>query len=110
MTYDDNLAYLFATTEHGEVGQITGPAHDPARCKFMPYPINPETEAFTPRLASLTFQRVGIVAANRIATQEERARAWIALMSATVSGTDDALVHACGVLQDAVTYRLNKRD
>lgn len=106
MIYTDDYNGLFATTRHGEHGTIIGPARDPARCKFMP--LGPgETEWFTPRLVDLTFDPVGIMAAQRLATQGERARAWDTLMSSTDPQTDDALMHACQVLGDAVTYRLN---
>jgi hypothetical protein len=107
LIYTDDYNGLFATTHHGEFGCITGPARDPARCKFMPHPNTHETEWFTPRLADLTFAPVGIMRAQHLATQEERARAWDALMSSTDPNTDNALMHACEVLCDAVTYRLN---
>lgn len=111
MTYDDNYEGLFATTHHGEYGTVIGPARDPARCKFLPYPNTAENAGwFTPRLDDLTFDRVSITRAQRIASQEERARAWDSLMFSTDPKTDYALMHACEVLCDAVTYRLNKEN
>lgn len=110
MTYDDSYEGLFATTRHGEYGTIIGPARDPARCKFLPASHTEDgTQSFTPRLTDLTFDGVGIMRAQRLASQEERARAWDALMSSVEPKTDHALQHACEVLCDAVTYRLNHR-
>lgn len=107
MIYTDDLNGLYATTRHGEHGTIIGPARDPARCKFLPASRHDDTEWFTPRLNDLTFDRVGIMRAQRLASREERARAWDALMSSVEPKTDRALQHACEVLCDAVTYRLN---
>ncbi len=102
-TYTHDMMNLRATTNHGEVGYVVGPAYDPARCTFRP--LGDYSEPFTPRVANLTF-RVSITTANRLATDSERAYAWQTLMASTAS-TDDAVMHAAECLADRVTYRLN---
>ncbi len=106
--YAPALLHLRATTQHDEIGYVVGAALDPARCMFRPLGCSAET--FTPRVASLTFSRVGIMTANRLATDDDRAYAWQTLMaySATAS-VDDAVMHASECLCDRVTARLNAR-
>ncbi len=106
--YTPDLLNLRATTQHGEIGYVVGAAMDPARCAFKPLGMGAET--FTPRVASLTFSRVSIMTANRLATDDDRAYAWQTLMaySATAS-VDAAVMHASECLCDRVTARLNAR-
>ncbi len=106
--YTPDLLNLRATTQYDEIGYVVGAALDPARCTFQPLGFG--AEAFTPRVDRLTFSRVGIMTANRLATDDDRAYAWQTLMAYRGSASiDDAVTHASECLCDRVTARLNAR-